>query len=202
MDNLISKELQKSLDKLKTIKVHSMDREQGLKSGTLYTVEPSFKYQIVTSETLLPNGTYSYETTEKKPFNMGNILIINRYKSKQTNEWVEEKVPSFCINIKSDEQSDDNKIKYISMLFRGTSFTRLMNEIIECSTNGSSLDRSKALYSIIMDNGLTPSTFIEHLSEGGTLHFGQYKRNYNMNFVDTKYFKEKIMKDIEQTETV
>ena len=202
MNNLISNDLLKQLDKVNNLTVHFLDRTEGVKNGTLYNVEPSYKFLIVIKETLQPDGSYKYETSEKKPFNMGNILLVNRYKSKTTNEWVEEKVPAFCINIKSSEQNEEGKVRYYSMLFRGTSFERLMTEIVECHSNGSTLDRSKALYSIIKDNGLTPSKFLEHLSEGNAIKFAQYKRNYNMNFVDTVYYNEKIIQTSEQTDTV
>ena len=191
MMNLMTKALQNKLKNVGTIAVPFMDREQGVKRGNVYTVQPSFKFLIVDKEIKLSDGKYKYETSEPKPFDCANILLVNRYKSKRTDDWVEEKTPALAINLKLDEQPDSNKVRYCCMMFRGTSLERLMDEII-ATQNGGVLDRAKAIYSIITDNGLEPSTFFEHLTEGNSIQFAQYKRNYNMNFVDTKYYRDKI----------
>lgn len=203
MNDLISKALQSKLSKVGNIKIHQLDTNQGIKSGTLYEVKPSYPFVMNTKEILGANGKYTYETSEPKPFNMANILLINKYRNRDTGEMVEERVPALAINLKSTEQTEDNKIKYCSMLFRGTSFERLMDEIINASKTGSSLDRAKALYSIITSNGLTVQTFFEHLSEGNSIDFAQYKRgSRNMNFVDTKYYTEKVEQDVKGDDTI
>lgn len=190
--DLITKALQEKLNKVGTLTVNYLDRTQGVKEGKLFTIKPSFKYKMLTSETLGENGKYTYDSVEPKEFDCANILLINRYKSKQTNEWVEELIPAFAINLKSIEQPDDNKVRYCTMMFRGTSFERLMDELINAHQSGADLDRAKALYSIITSNGLSVSNFFEHLSGGNSIEFAQYKRGNNMNFVDTKYYRDKI----------
>ena len=191
MNDLLTKALQKKLSDVGNIQVNYLDRTNGVKSGSLFTINPSYKYLMMNSETLTESG-YEYETSDPKPFDCANIMIINRYYSKKQNKWIEELVPALAINLKSTEQPDANKTRYCSMIFRGTSFDRLMDEIILAHQSGQDLDRAKALYSIIDNNGLTVSDFFEHLQSGKPISFAQYKRGNNMNFVDAKYYTEKI----------
>ena len=72
--------------------------------------------------------------------------------------------------------------------------------MIDSHKNGTDLNRAKAFYSIIDSNDLDASNFLEHLSEGGSIEFAQYKRGRNMNFVDSKYYKEKIEDTIENSD--
>ena len=123
---------------------------------------------------------------------MANVLLLNRYKNKD-GDWVDNNVSAFAINIKLDEQPNDN-ITYCTMVFRGTSFDRIIDEVIAMQ-QGLQLDRAKALSAIIKANGLTMSTFIEHLNEGKSIEFAQYKRGSNLNFVDARYYEDKIMHD-------
>ena len=195
--DMISKALANKLKDVGSLTINYLDRTPGIKSGTLFNVKPSFKFKMMTSETKGSNGKYTYESEEPSAFDCANILLINRYKSKQTDEWVEDLVPAFAINIKLSEQNEDNKVKYCTMLFRGTSFERLMDEVILAHTEGADLDRAKALYSIITSNGLTVSNFFEHLTNGNSIEFAQYKRGSNMKFVDINYYKSKIEDTIE-----
>ena len=195
MNFTISKALQSKLEKVGDITVHQLDRTNGVKNGTKYTVQPSYKYMMINKETLQPDGTYDYETSDAVPFDMGNILLLNRYKNREGN-WIDNNVPAFAINIKLDEQPDNN-IRYCSMIFRGTSFDRIVDEMLALE-QGMQLDRAKAISAIIKSNGLTIATFLEHLNEGKSIEFAQYKREYNLNFVDSKYYTEKVERDMEE----
>ena len=195
MNFSISKTLQSKLEKVGDITLHQLDRTNGVKNGTLYTVQPSYKFNMIDKETLQSNGTYDYETSDATPFDCANILLLNRYKNKEGN-WIDDNVPAFAINIKLDEQPDNN-IRYCSMLFRGTSFDRIINEMLALE-QGMQLDRAKAISAIIKSNGLTIATFLEHLESGKSIEFAQYKREYNLNFVDSKYYTEKIERDMEE----
>ena len=192
MNFTISKTLQSKLDKVGDIQLHQLDRTNGVKCGTKYTVQPSFKFMMIDKETLQSDGTYKYDTSDAKPFDMANILLLNRYKNKD-GDWVDNNVSAFAINIKLDEQPNDN-ITYCTMIFRGTSFDRIVDEVIAMQ-QGLQLDRAKALSAIIKANGLTISTFIEHLNEGKSIEFAQYKRGSNLNFVDARYYEDKIMRE-------
>ena len=192
------KDLQKDLSSVSNITVNYLDRTQGIKSGTLFTISPTFKHKMMDKETLGANGKWTYESSDAKPFDCANILLINRYQ--RDGEWIEEEVPAFAINLKATEQPDENKVRYYTMLFRGTSIQRLTAELIDSHKNGTDLNRAKAFYSIIDSNMLTASNFLEHLSEGGAIEFAQYKRGRNMNFVDIKYYKEKIEDSVDNSD--
>ena len=97
------------------------------------------------------------------------------------------------MNFKSTTK-DDNRMVYYTMIFRNTTSDELVKEMINAHKNGSALDKSKALYSIIKTNGYTPSNFWESIASGVPIQFAQYKRNNGqINFVDTKYYNEKIV---------
>ena len=137
-------------------------------------------------ETLLDNGTYEYKTSDAVPFDCANIILLTR---KKVNDiWVDDKIPAFAINFKLTEQNDSDKIKYCSMMFRGTSVFRLQDEIISAKKHGTALNRAKAFVSILKENNVEIGNFCDSLEDGKVFKFAQYKRGNNLNFVDTKYY--------------
>lgn len=171
--------LTKTLSKVQNdISINYLDRSQGVKTGTLIELSPSFKYTMKGGEA-------------PKPFNIANIVLINR--QKRNNEWVDVQLPCFAMNFKAKEQTDEHRTTYYTMLFRNTSSDELAKELIDADRNGTSLNKAKALYSIIKRNKLSPANFWETIESGEPITFAQYKRdNGQINFVDEQYYNEKI----------
>ena len=197
MSFTISKVLQSKLDKTGDIQLHQMDRTNGVKSGTMYNVQPSFKFAIIDKETLQSDGKYKYDTSDARPFTMENVLLLNRYRTKD-GVWIDNDVSAFAINIKLDEQPNDN-ISYVTMLFRGTSFSRIVDELIALQ-DGVQLNKATALSAIIKENGLTPKSFVKHLEDGKSIDFAQYKRDYNLHFVNTAYYEKRKAEEMAEQE--
>ena len=97
MLNDIMKDLQKDLSSVSNLTVNYLDRTQGIKSGTLFTISHTFKHKMMDKETLGANGKWTYESSEPKPFDCANILLVNSYE--KNGERVEEQVPAFAINL-------------------------------------------------------------------------------------------------------
>ena len=171
----------KNLSKLSKVKneisINYLDRSQGVKTGTLLKTQPSFKY-------VMEGGV------QAESFDISDIVLIQR--QKENNEWIDVELPCFAINIKADEQTDEHRLTYYTMLFRNTSSKELVNEMIDASENGTSLNKAKPLYSIIVNNNMSPSNFFESLRNKEPITFAQYKRNNGqINFVDEKYYNQK-----------
>ena len=168
----------KKLSKVKNeISINYLDRSQGVKTGALVKLKPSFKY-------VMEGGA------EAESFDMSDIVLIQR--QKRNNEWTDVELPCFAINIKADEQPDEHRLTYYTMLFRNTSSKEIVDEMIDASKNGSSLNKAKPLYSIIVNNNMSPSDFFEELMNGQSITFAQYKRdNGQINFVDEQYYNQK-----------
>tara|TARA_R100001443_G_scaffold21957_1_gene34177 strand:- start:11458 stop:12000 length:543 start_codon:yes stop_codon:yes gene_type:complete len=151
-------------------------KSQGKFTGTLFTIKPALNYTMLGGEA-------------PKAFDCADItLLIN---TKRDDKYVTEEVPAFAMNLKHTD-STDKRIRYSTVLFRGCTLESLTKEFIENHKNGTDLLRGKALYSMIEDNGLTLSEFDKHLSGGKEFRFAQYKRGNKLNYVDWKYYDEKI----------
>ena len=160
------------------LQINYLDRSPGIKEGTLVSVKPTFRFHMKGGE-------------EARAFDIADITMINR--KLVNNEWTDSELPCFAMNFKSTTP-DDNRMVYHTMIFRNTSSDELVKEMIDAHKNGSPLDKSKALYSIIKRNGYTPSNFWESLANGEPVKFAQYKRNNGqINFVDEQYYNEKIV---------
>ena len=174
LDSLTKKMTKVSND----LTINYLDRTPGIKEGTLVSVKPSFRFVMDTGE-------------EAKAFDVANITMINR--KLVNNEWVDSELPCFAMNFKSTKQDDEGRMIYHTMIFRNTSSDELYKEMKNAHKEGSELNKTKALYSIIKRNGYTPSNFFECLANGESIKFAQYKRNNGqINFVDEKYYNEKI----------
>jgi len=76
----------KKLSKVKNeISINYLDRSQGVKTGALVKLKPSFKY-------VMEGGA------EAESFDMSDIVLIQR--QKRNNEWTDVELPCFAINIK------------------------------------------------------------------------------------------------------
>ena len=125
------------------------------------------------------------KTTEPKPYDMADIVLIDRRKDKN-GQWYDKELPAFSMNFKSVEQTN-NRVTFYSMLFRNTT----SKDIVEEMTSGN-LRKSKAFVSILHDNNIEPSQFVDMVKNLKTpITFAQYKRdNGQLNFVDVNYYNE------------
>lgn len=171
----------KKLENVSSVPVVYMDRTPGIKTGVLDTLTPSFTYKMYNG--IDKNG--NIKTTEPKPYDMADIVLIERRKDKN-GQWYDKELPTFSMNFKSVEQSD-NRITFYSMLFRNCTSKDIVNEM---STGN--LIKSKAFVSILNANDIQPSQFVDMVKNLKTpISFAQYKRdNGQLNFVDVDYYNE------------
>ena len=167
--------ISKDLSKVKSdISNDYLDRTEGVKKGNLTSIMPSYKFSFADGK-------------DAKAFDLADIVLHQR--QKVNGQWTDKDLPCFAINIKASKQPESHKTVYYSMLFRNTS----SKEIIDEFKSGMNLNRSKALYNIIMQNKMNINNFFENLANGDTIEFAQYKRdNGQLNFVDSKYYADKI----------
>ena len=171
----------KKLENVSSVPVEYMDRTPGIKTGVLDTLTPSFTYKMYNG--IDKNG--NIKTTEPKPYDMADIVLIERRKDKN-GQWYDKELPTFSMNFKSVEQSD-NRITFYSMLFRNCTSKDIVNEM---STG--KLIKSKAFVSILNANDIQPNQFVDMVKNLKTpISFAQYKRdNGQLNFVDVDYYNE------------
>ena len=178
MSTLLTSLTEKTKGVSDNLQINYLDRTPGIKEGALVSVKPTFRFHMK-------------DGSPAQSFDAANIILVNR--KLINNEWTDTKLPCFAMNFKSTTK-DDNRMIYYTMIFRNTTSDELVKEMINAHKDGSALDKSKALYSIIKTNGYTPSNFWESIAGGLPIQFAQYKRNNGqINFVDTKYYNEKIV---------
>ena len=74
----LSKSLLSRMEKIGDIKIHQQDLTLGVKSGTLYHVQPSFSYRMLDDTTILADGTPDYKTSDAMPFKYSDILFCSQ----------------------------------------------------------------------------------------------------------------------------
>tara|TARA_R100000808_G_C2064787_1_gene94720 strand:+ start:77 stop:658 length:582 start_codon:yes stop_codon:yes gene_type:complete len=182
----------KKLENVSNISVNNMDRTIGIKTGVLDTFTPTYTYKMYNG--IDKNG--NIKTTEPKPYDMADIVLIERRKDKN-GQWYDKELPTFSMNFKSVNQETKNRINFYSMLFRNCTSKDIVDEM----TSGE-LRKSKALASILQANGIEPNQFVDMVKNLKTpITFAQYKRdNGQLNFVDADYYNQNKVESTTEVE--
>ena len=179
------------MEKIGQLKIHQQDLSLGVKSGTLYNVQPSFSYRMLDSTTTNADGTPEYKTSDAVPFKCSDILIT-RSKRLSDGTYQTDRTPAFCINVRVPDNQSGN-IMFASMVFRGASLDGILTLMESNKNNGTKLGIAKPLAKIIDENKFQVDTFFKHLENGGSIDFAQYKDKYGkLKTCNVKYYNQDI----------
>ena len=183
------------MEKIGQLKIHQQDLSLGVKSGTLYNVQPSFSYRMLNDTTILADGTPDYKTSDPVPFKYNDILIT-RSRRLDDGTYKTERTPAFCINVRVPD-NDSGNIMFASMVFRGSDLNGILTAMENSKKNGTKLGVAKSLAKIIDENKFQLATFFKHLDNGGSIDFAQYKDKYGrLKTCNVKYYNQDVATNV------